>query len=152
MLRPVLLVTCRAGNEDWCVEEIGNVLFPYDHMIRVEKTRYPGLIIVYSNLDPLKAYNYALPHEYGFVKKIIPILYICSFSDEIFEKVDKLVKPGERVKVKLRIRGRRGYSRIFWRKIMEVLKSKQARHDPSSETCLYIEGVDDIIYIGKGKC
>lgn len=152
MLKPVLIITCRAGNESWCAEEIGNTLFMYDPLIYVEKTRYPGVLIVYSRLEPDKAYKYALTREYGFVQKIIPVHKICSIDEDISKEIIELINRVEKIRLRIRIRGRRGYSSILWRKIIKVLGSKNVKHDPSSEICLYVEGINDTLYIGKGKC
>jgi len=152
MLKPVLLVTCRAGNEAWCIEEIGNALFEHDPEVVVERTKYPGLLIVFSNLDVEKAYNYALWREYGFVEHIIPINRAAQSLDEVERAVMEIVSDGERVKVKVRVRGSRGLSKTLWSLVMKALRSKNAAHNPSSSTCLYVEGVEDKIYIGKARC
>jgi len=150
--KPVLLITCRVGNEDWCIEEIGNVLFQKDPEVNVVKTRYPGLLLVYSNLNVEKAYKQALSYEYGFVENIIPVHYMINFNESIPNDILNLLEPNSRVKVKVRLRGLRGYSSIIWKRIIEILKTKNIVHSPDSNICLYVEGVDDIIYIGKGLC
>ncbi|MCD6301359.1 MAG: hypothetical protein J7L82_04735 [Staphylothermus sp.] len=151
-MNPVLIVTCRAGSEDWCEEEIGNVLFPHDPELKVVKTKYPGLLIVYSKLDPLKAYTISLSSEYGFVEKIIPVQIHDKFNIDALDKILNIVGYGEKLKVKLRVRGRRGLSTIIWKKIMDLLKRKNSKHDPSSNICLYVEVIDDYFYVGRVKC
>ena len=99
-MKPVLIITCRAGSEDWCEEEIGNVLFPYDPEVRVVKTKYPGLLIVYSKLDPLRAYTISLSSEYGFVEKIIPVQIYDKFNIDALDKILNIVGYGEKIKVK----------------------------------------------------
>jgi len=150
--KPVLLITCRVGNEDWCVEEIGNVLFQKDPGVDIVKTRYPGLILVYSNLSVDQAYKHALSYEYGFVENIIPVHYMVRFNEDIPSDILNLFEPNSRVKVKVRMRGLRGYSSNVWKKIIELLKTKNITHSSDSNICLYVEGVDDLIYIGKGLC
>ncbi len=152
-MKPILIVTCRAGSEDWCEEEIGNILFPHDPDIKIEKTRYPGLLIIYSDkIDPIKAYTYAYAFEYGFVEKIIPIYVYEKFTLENISLLERLIGFNERIKVKLRIRGKRGLSTIVWRRIMDVLKSKSSIHDPKSNICLFVEVIDEYMYAGKVKC
>jgi len=150
--KPVLLITCSAGNEDWCEDEIGNVLFRYDPGVLIKKSRYPGLLIVYSELDVDKAYKYAYSVEYGFVKNIIPIHYYGLFSEDALTNILNLVSENERVKIKLRVRGVRGLSGILWNKLINILRTKNAVHDPGSKTCLYIEIIDNMMYLGKGLC
>lgn len=154
-MKPVLLVTCKAGNEEWCEEEIGNVIFIHDPRVVVEKTKYPGLLIVYSNLDPGRAYRIALSSEYGFVTNIIPIQ--CSVNDindedSIKKCILSLVSSGETVKLKVRVRGIRGLSRKLWVHAASLLKEINSSHDPESTICLYIESINSTLFIGKGKC
>lgn len=154
-MKPVLLVTCKAGNEEWCEEEIGNVIFIHDPEVVVERTKYPGLLIVYSNLDPSRAYRIALSSEYGFVKNIIPIqCSVDDINDEylIRKCVLSLVSPGETVKLKVRVRGIRGLSKKLWVLVTAFLKEINSSHDPKSSICLYIESIDSTLFIGKGKC
>ena len=151
-MKPVLIITCRAGSEDWCEEEIGNVLFPYDPEVRVVRTKYPGLLIVYSKLDPLRAYTISLSSEYGFVERIIPVQVYDKFNIDALDKILNIVGYGEKIKVKLRVRGRRGLSMIIWKRIIELLKRKNSRHDPGSNICLYVEVIDGSFYAGRAKC
>lgn len=152
MLKPVLLVTCRVGSENWCIEEIGNVVFPVDPGVEIVKTKYPGLLIVYSNLDSRSVYERSLKSEYGFVENIIPVELYGFFTDQFFSEITRLVSPGEKVKLKLRIRGKRGYSTIVWKKLVELLAEKSVFHDKSSKTCVYVEVINDTVYMGRGFC
>jgi len=148
----VLIVTCKAGSELWCVEEVGNAIFEHDPGVIVEKTKYPGLLLVYSSLDAYKAYAYAMRREYGFVKHIIPVEAVALTIDEAERAAAKLVNPGESVKVVVRVRGKRGLSGDLWNRVVNKLKLLGAKHNPESTTCLYIEVIDDKICIGKAKC
>lgn len=150
--KPILLVTCRVGSEKWCIEEIGNVIFSIDPYVEIVKTKYPGLIIVYSNMDYRVVYERVLESEYGFVERIIPIELYGSFNMEFFSEITKLVSPGERIKLKLRIRGKRGYSNIVWKKLIKTLSEKNVFHNKSSEICIYVEVIDDTVYMGRGFC
>ncbi|MET1160184.1 MAG: hypothetical protein ABWW65_04420 [Thermoprotei archaeon] len=152
--KPVLIVTCRSGNENWCEEEVGNVLFPQDPEVRIVKTRFSGVLIVFSYLNPLDAYKTALSREYGFVEHIIPVFLSAPLTelDDVIERIREIVNPGERVKLRVRVRGVRGISTTLWHKIRRVLASKNAIHDPSSNTCLFVEVIEDRIYVGKGWC
>lgn len=151
-MKPVLIVTCRAGNEVWCKEEIGNVLFRHDPNIEIVQTAYAGLLLVYSDLDPYKAYAYAISSEYGYVEKIIPVYIHDKFRFENIDRILELIGIREKIKVKLRIRGKRGLSKTVWRYIMGLLKRKNAIHDPRSNMCLYVEIIDEDLFIGKARC
>jgi len=159
--RLVLIVTCRAGSEEWCEEEIGNVLFHKDYEIMVLRTRYPGLLMVYSSrLEPEEAYRYARSYEYGFVEKIVPaeriLYYPHSINPDRLEKaVDSLLeetKLSSKIRLKMKIRGRRGLSPVLWKNILKILGKHGLRHDPDSQVCLYVEGIDDLLVLGIAEC
>jgi len=46
-----LVITTPAGKEDQAINEVIDILLPLDENIRVEKTKYPGVIVVYSSLN-----------------------------------------------------------------------------------------------------
>ncbi len=151
-MKPVLIVTCKPGNEEWCESEIGNVLFHLDPELRIAKTRYSALLIVYSRIDPVKAYKHVKNYEYGFVANIIPVYYTTNSFEELLLVIQNLVKGFSRVKVKLRIRGVRGKSREYWVRIKEALREIGVIHDPRSRKCLFVEVIDDVFYTGIGDC
>lgn len=152
MAKPVLLVTCRVSSEKWCIEEVGNVIFPIDPGVEIVKTKYSGLLIVYSSLDQRIVYEKALRSEYGFVENIIPIDIHGVFNLDFFSEVNRLVSNNERIRLKLRIRGRRGYSKVVWKKLIDALAEKNVFHDKSSNICIFVEIVDEQVYIGRGLC
>lgn len=153
MLKPVALVTCKQGSEEWCIEEVGNVLFPYDFDIDVHRTRYPGLLIVYSKLDATRVYEILRNGEYGFVRNIIPIhIYTNLDDEELLNKIVSIVEESVKVKVKLRVRGVRGLTINLWRSILGALKAKNVIHRPDSSVCLYVEVIEKNVYVGKGIC
>ncbi len=151
-MKPVLIVTCKPGNEEWCENEIGNVLFPLDPDIRIEKTKYSALLIVYSKIDPVKAYRHVKNYEYGFVANIVPVYYIARSFEELLSLIPRLVEGLSRVKVRLKVRGTRGRSKEYWARIKKVLGEKGVIHDPASDKCLFIEVIDELFYTGIGDC
>ncbi|WP_448577837.1 hypothetical protein [Thermosphaera sp.] len=152
---PVLLVTCRQGCDEWCEEEVGNIIFRKDPELRIVKTPYPGVLLIYSGvLTPDKAYRIVVFREYGFVENIIPVQ--CSGRIEEFDSfvqcVGNLLRDLRKVKLKLRVRGLRGYSEILWGRLKKYLEEKGIEHSPESPTCLFIETVDHNVYGGLGYC
>ncbi len=157
---PILIVTCRAGSEDWCEEEIGNRIFHKDPSVLVLKTKYQGLLLVYSKLHPDTAYKYAKSYEYGFVEKIIPAHIIINGVEQFnFEDAKKIIAKllaekqlPTNVKLKVKIRGRRGLSQHIWRALIKAMKEHGIRHDPSSHVCIHVEGIDDMLIVGVCEC
>lgn len=151
--KPVALVTCKIGSEDLCVEEIGNALYPYDNSVIVAKTKYRGLLIAYSRIDPVNTYRILSTKEYGFVRNIIPILAIIPLDkDRLFDTIRSVVRGVDCVKIKLRSRGIRGLTRSLWRGLVYTLENIGIKHDSKCPTCLFIEIIDENICIGLREC
>lgn len=151
--QPVALITCKVGSEELCAEEIGNVLYPYDNSVSIIKTKYRGLIIAYSKLNPSEAYMLLSKREYGFVKSIIPIQASLMFErDQLIYIVKKIAKDVSCVRIKLRVRGVRGLSQSLWRDIINALREAGLKHDLKCSKCLFIEVVDDNVYVGLRDC
>ena len=154
-MNPALIVTCKAGNEDICEEEIGNVLLSYDNDIRIDKSRFPGVLIVYSKMNTNRLYKLALSSEYGFVMRIIPIQCIIddlTNTGKLEECLLKVASNDEVVKLHLKIRGIRGLSKDLWIKAKRILAKYGIKHDPRSSICIFIESLDKTLYIGRGRC
>lgn len=47
-----LVITTPAGKEDQAINEVIDILLSLDENVKVEKTKYPGVIVVYSSLNP----------------------------------------------------------------------------------------------------
>jgi len=138
------------------MNEIGDVIFGIDDRVVVEKTRFPGLLVVYSCVGVEKAYRRAVHREYGFVENIIPVHCIISTkANDIWSGLQKCIEslqlPG-RVKIRVRMRGVRGLSTSIFTWLVRTLGSRGVVHDSSSDKCLYVEGVEDKIYVGVGYC
>lgn len=151
---PKLLVTCRSTSIEMCEHEIGDVIYPRDPSVRVERSKYSGLLLVYTYLSPEKAYAITSHREYGFVENIIPVNCVLEYpasSSVIRECLERIVKTRV-VKVKVRSRGVRGISRELFKLVMGLLSGMGVVHDTRSRTCLYVEVVESSLYIGVGSC
>jgi tRNA acetyltransferase TAN1 len=153
--KPVLIVTCRGSSTSPCEHEVGNVLFIKDPCVKVKETPFIGVLIVYSNLDVNTAYRAVAFREYGFVESIIPIH--CSTRlpldrsslEECLRRVTNVTTP---VKVKVKSRGVRGISSSVYKLVIDVLKSLGVRVESNSSSCLFIEIISEVVYIGVGAC
>jgi tRNA acetyltransferase TAN1 len=130
-------------------------LFRKDPELRIVKTPYPGVLIAYSKiLTPGKAYRIVVFKEYGFVENIIPVQ--CTGRIEEFDRflqcIEGLVQGLREVKLKLRVRGVRGYSEALWSSLKTFLTERSVEHSPKSPTCLFIETIDLNLYGGLGYC
>lgn len=151
---PKLLVTCRTGSEELCIHEVCNVLFHKDPEVRAEKSRYPGLVFIYTNLDVDRAYRVVSFREYGFVENIIPVHCVLEYPVDPTRAgacISRLVKSSP-VKLKIRSRGVRGVSGELFSLLAQLLLEAESRHDPTSKTCLFVEVVESRVYVGLGSC
>lgn len=151
---PKLIVTCRELNPEPCEHEIGNVLYARDPFVSIVKAKYPGLLFVYTGLSADKAYASTVLREYGYVENIIPVQCILKypFTNEEFEKCIDSIHLPEKVKVKVRSRGTRGISNTIYRVALDKIKSRGVLVDPGSSHCLFIEIIDQHVYVGLGYC
>ena len=152
--RPVLLVTCRSSS-DLCEHEVGNVLFIKDPCVRVEKTRFPGVLLVYSVLDVNTAYRATTFREYGFVELIVPIHCTSTLPVTrpfLEECLSRLLREGGEVKVKVRARGVRGVSSEVYKLVLQVLRERGITTSSKSPLCLFLEIIESAVYLGVGSC
>lgn len=151
---PKLIVTCKTGSEDLCIHEVCNVLFIKDPDVKAEKSKYSGLIFIYTNLEVDRAYKSTSHREYGFVENIIPVHCAIEYPvnpAEVKACLEKLPTRGP-VKLRIRSRGVRGASIGLFAMFSELLRSVGTRHEPSSKDCLFVEVVEKKVYIGFGDC
>lgn len=153
---PVLIITCKQGNETWCEEEIGNVLFRRDPQVIIAKSSYPDTLLVYSEvLSPEKAYRAVVFREYGFVENVIPVFCKGSLQgsfEDFIKCIEGVLGNLREVKLRVRLRGVRGQSELLWRRIRDFLEKKNIRHSPESKNCLFVEGFESALYGGVGFC
>lgn len=152
--QPKLIITCRAGSEDICIHEICNVLFAKDPSVSAIKTKYRGLVLVYTKLDVNRAYTAVVHREYGFVENIIPVHCVLEHTasrENLVECLTRLKLPAS-VKLKVRSRGTRSLSSELFRQLSNILWELGVQHTPASSTCLYAEVLESKLYIGVGTC
>jgi hypothetical protein len=151
---PKLIVTCRSTSVEYCEHEIGNVIYPRDPGVEVRESPFKGVLFIYTTLTPDKAYAVSSHREYGFVENIIPIYCALSYPlrvEDLAACFSKLPLP-RRIKLKVRIRGLRGFSEELFSLAVKMLKSMNIDHDSKANTCLYFEGFNNVIYVGLGDC
>lgn len=143
----ILIVTCAPGNEEICEEEVGNVLYIYDQSLKITRTRHKGVLLVYTKLDSMDAFKKLRSREYGFVRRIVPVLKVSKPSiDNILKSVEDIVPSSiSNICLKVRIRGIRGLSSRLWDELKKYLLAKGIKINNRSNYCIYIEGVNDLI-------
>ncbi|MEM1695070.1 MAG: RNA-binding protein [Desulfurococcaceae archaeon] len=153
-MEPRLIVTCRAGNEELCIHEVCNVLFSKDPDVKAEKSKYGGLIYVYTSIDVDKAYRIASFREYGFVENIIPVHCVLEYplDPSVVEACLTSIVKTKSVKLKVKSRGVRGASSGLFALFSRLLLKSGVKHDSTAKTCLFVELLDSKVYVGLGDC
>lgn len=151
---PRLIVTCREPNPEPCEHEIGNVLFPKDPDVYIVKSKYPGVLLVYSNLTTERAYAVTSLREYGYVENIIPVQCVLRHPivEEELERCIHNIDLSKDVKIRVRSRGVRGISAIIYHKVIDMIRTKGVKINSHSQYCLFVEIIDQYVYIGHGLC
>ena len=152
---PKLIVTCRSSRSvESCEHEIGNVIYPRDPAVRVEWSKFSGVLFVYTSLDLEKVYTIASFREYGFVENIIPVHCVLEYPPSELEFkacLEKAVRD-RKVKLKVRSHGLRGVSERLFNSLIRLLNAMGVSHEPGSNKCLHVEVFEDKVYVGAGFC
>lgn len=70
---PKLLITCPHGREERAIEEIMDILMVEDLNVECEKSKFPGVVLVYTSLDPLKAAKMLYEKPTSYIFRIVPV-------------------------------------------------------------------------------
>ncbi|MEB3756618.1 MAG: hypothetical protein GSR79_07155 [Desulfurococcales archaeon] len=146
---PTLVIHHQAGKEYWAEQEIGDILFPYDFDLKIEKTVYRGVLLVYTSIKPLKAYRLVKREILTSVDKVIPVTTCLKTDniDELFSLLDKLIRnqiKGTCINLVISLRG-------SLKQIEKLLVSFIREHALVNRRCkqvLYLESIDDLLLIG----
>ena len=158
---PKLLATCKPGKEEQAEIEILDCLLPYDHEIDVERTEFPGVLLVYSSLQPFEAYRRLKRCPKAYIQAITPIqVYIRTSVDEILKSAIKLVegvlKPEDTFAVRCRKRGKLIRSsveveRVVGKAIMESTGAKVDLENPQYVVVIEVVGQNTGINLSSAR-
>ena len=143
----LLLITRRPVNVARCVEELGNVLYPYDQGIVFEETPLKGVVVLKTELDPMEAFRILKSSEYGFVERIVPFQIVVENAsiDDIVSKALALVKPDlKTICLRIRVRGVRDVSSKIWYLLKRELLDRGVVVKSDAEYCIYVESIEKL--------
>ncbi len=152
----LVLITCRPGNVERCIEEIGNVLYPYDQSIVFRETVFKGVVLLETRLDPMEAFRIIKSSEYGFVERVVPFLEAIAGADleAIVSKAIELLYKHvsntgslDSICLRIRVRGLRGLSSRLYSMLKKELLEKGIRVDNRSGMCIYVESIGELFGI-----
>ena len=157
MPRPVLLVTTPHGKEERAGEEVGNTLFRLDPQVEVRPTRFPGVLLVYSEtLSPEKAFRALSSRYLSWVARVVPAHVVLEGPglDELAEAVARLVErhSASRYRVDCSFRGLELSCTELKRRVAEALGAAYRFNSRSPQLCIRVESVDRLIIVGATPC
>jgi len=83
-LKPNYVVTVRFGKEDFSVRELGDAIFPYDNNVLVTKTRFKGVLLLYTTLSLPDLLRILAVFPPVYVERIVKIDFCCPVV-EVYE-------------------------------------------------------------------
>ena len=138
----LIIVTCKPGSESSACYEVGDLLFPHNTHVKVEKTGFPGVIVAQTHMDPYRAYSIILTNLTSYVLKAYPLVSL----NRILELVAGLLSR-EKLEVSLRceLRGRRGECSQALKAVTDALRRAGVRVTAGrTQYTLHIEGVENL--------
>ena len=69
----VLVVTCKPGKEDIVELQLGDSIYPLDPNVKIVHTSFTGLLLVYSKIEPWKAFWLTMVNPIAGASRIVPV-------------------------------------------------------------------------------
>lgn len=108
MKKRVAIASVEVSREDRAGIEILDCIFPYDSEAEYIKTKYPGIIIILSNLNPLEIIEVLRKCFVSLTYKVVPIqLWVKASPEIISEACIQLAKKLEVKEAIFRVEGTR---------------------------------------------
>ena len=152
---PQGVAVSRPKRDSWLIEELLDTLVPEDPGARVEATRYPGVLLVYSSLRPARLAKLVYSGYHSFMKRFVPSQF-CSIASSVedleafLESSLSRAASGGRLRVMVSLRGvlkRLGGERAV-RSLLSRLGYSITR---DSSLVLAVESVDEVVVAALGN-
>ncbi len=157
MLRLVLLATTPHGKEERGAEEIGNTLFRLDSQVDVRLTRFPGVLLVYSErLTPDQAFRALSSRYLSWVARVVPTHTVLEGPDPemLATTVARLVerRGGTLYRLDCSFRGFKLSCTELKRRVAEILGAGYRFEPRNPQICVRVESVDRLVVVGVLSC
>ena len=142
------MITTPTGKESWGEVEVGNSILPEDPDVKITKTVFPGVLLVYTvALDSFHAYRLVLSSEPAFILRVVPILDCVSTrtSKDIISRIDTLLDTFARhlkeACIEMTLRSSSIGEKEIQKIIEEVFRQRGIRFSSKAAVVLKIESV-----------
>ncbi len=148
-LCPKAIITSKPKRESWAYEELWDTLFEIDPNLKVVRSKFKGVYLVYLSSNPLEIYNSFTRYTHAFISTVVPSL-LCKNVNELKGEISSLIACVRSFfgfkSVYLKLRGR---SKVLQEYLPEGLRVVDIPRD--LEKTFVLEGIEDIIILSIGE-
>ena len=143
-LKPSYVVTVKFGKEDFSIREIGDAVFPYDNNVLVAKTKFKGVLVLYTKLNYSDLLKVLSTYPPAYIERIVKVDFCCPVTEVIECTVDRLAR------IKLQ------YSSVKFGRIGSLGREKAKKikeiflkyRNPDCNKVLHVEPINDYVCFG----
>ncbi|RLG80596.1 MAG: hypothetical protein DRO09_02940 [Thermoprotei archaeon] len=152
-VRKKYVITTRYGKEEFAERELGDSVFPFDENVEIHRTRFGGVLVLYTSLNLDELLRALSTHPPATVERVVKVDFCCKIAS-----VSELSR--------CLVNGLRGFGSercsdiLFGRKgalgddgvrlIVNVVRNF-LRYSKESELVLHVEPVNDEVCFGIMK-
>ncbi|MEB3773486.1 MAG: hypothetical protein GSR86_00995 [Desulfurococcales archaeon] len=147
------IAVSRPGREAWLADELLDTILPHDPDARVLETRYRGVFLLYSSLEPVDTARIVSRGVHSFMKRYTPAMHTLESPSRegveglVYRLLEVLDASAVRLIVSLRGRGKRLGGRSLIEELVRrhgIALSRRARH------LIIIESIEDLLIAASG--
>ena len=144
---PNYVVTVKFGKEDFSARELGDAIFPYDTSVSVVKTRFKGVLLLYTNLSFAELLRILAAFPPAYVERIVKIDFCCPVGKVRECVIEQLTQ--KRIRYGAVKFGRTGS--LGKRLAKEIEKLLMKNREYGSDSVLHVEPINDHVCFGVMK-
>ncbi len=153
-LCPKGVAVSKPKRDTWLVEELLDTIVPKDPTVRVEASGYPGVVLVYSSLEPWRLSKLVYSGYHSFMRRFVPSQYCVRVAslgelEALVGRIASLLE-GRRLRLMVSLRGflkRQGGERIVRARLLD----SGCIIDRGSSFALAIESIDEVVVAAMGN-
>ncbi len=144
----------KPNRDSWLVEELLDAFLIWDESVRIERTRFPGVLLVLSRkLDPITLSKLAMRTTFSFMSRLIPAVTIVEIGtiNELAGILERLLRE-EKIRelntmITIRGEGKRIASESM---IKNIIANMNYTVKKDAKRVIAIESIDELFTIAIG--
>jgi hypothetical protein len=133
-----LLVTVGHGKENQGALELGDALYHKDPKVRPLTTSFPGVLLLYTSLNPFRAYRLLISQILSYPHKIYPLT-------KNTYTIEKLLQKNSEIEIRCEVRGNKEKCKKETAKIKKLAQKHRLIIRPKSPIIIHIQGINETI-------